>query len=51
MLLSEWPERLGGLLPARRLDLALAPGEAPDARRAVLTAQGGSDLIDRMAPP
>jgi tRNA threonylcarbamoyladenosine biosynthesis protein TsaE len=38
--LIEWPERLGTLLPAARLDLALVPGEAPDARRAVLTPHG-----------
>jgi tRNA threonylcarbamoyladenosine biosynthesis protein TsaE len=27
-LLIEWPERLGGLLPATRLDIRLAPGDA-----------------------
>lgn len=32
--LIEWPERLGGLLPARRLDIELAAGAG--ARRAVL---------------
>ena len=35
ILLIEWPERLAGLLPARR---------------AILTAEGGSDLLDRLAP-
>jgi tRNA threonylcarbamoyladenosine biosynthesis protein TsaE len=39
--LIEWPERLGRLLPPRRLDVALAPGDTPDARRAVLTPHGG----------
>jgi tRNA threonylcarbamoyladenosine biosynthesis protein TsaE len=48
ILLIEWPERLGALLPARRLDLALRPGEKPQARRALLDARGGSDLIDRL---
>ncbi len=38
--LIEWPERLGGALPADRLDLALAAGDAPDARVATLTAHG-----------
>ncbi len=33
----EWPERLGDLLPRARLDVALAPGDTPDARRATLT--------------
>src|ERR1700728_1701643 len=32
--LIEWPERLGPLLPQRRLDIALAFVEAPNARRA-----------------
>src|SRR5262249_30619797 len=32
--LIEWPERLGTLLPPARLDVTLAPGDAPDARRA-----------------
>ena len=35
--LIEWPERLGDLLPAERLDLALAFAAAPDARIATLT--------------
>ena len=34
--LIEWPERLGPLLPAERLDLALAFGAAPGARMATL---------------
>ncbi len=36
--LIEWPERLGALLPERRLEIALAFGERPEARRAVLSA-------------
>ena len=35
--LIEWPDRLGGVLPRERLDLALLPAGAPQARRAVLT--------------
>jgi len=36
----EWPERLGALLPARRLEVALAPGATASARRAVIDAPG-----------
>ena len=36
--LIEWPERLGSLLPRERLDVALATGAAPNARRATLRA-------------
>jgi tRNA threonylcarbamoyladenosine biosynthesis protein TsaE len=36
--LIEWPERLGPLLPAEHLTVALAPGAAPEARRARLQA-------------
>ena len=35
--LIEWPERLGGLLPARRLNIALDFGPKPGSRRATLT--------------
>ncbi len=42
--LIEWPERLGGLLPAERLDVALATprGEADESTRriAILTGRG-----------
>ena len=31
--LIEWPERLGALLPAHRLELSFAFGDAPGARR------------------
>jgi tRNA threonylcarbamoyladenosine biosynthesis protein TsaE len=36
--LIEWPERLGRLLPARRLEIALGFTAAPGARRVVLSA-------------
>jgi tRNA threonylcarbamoyladenosine biosynthesis protein TsaE len=38
--LVEWPERLGGLLPADRLDLVLHFTERPEARRAELCGRG-----------
>ncbi len=38
--LIEWPDRLTGRLPARRLDVALDFAETDDARRATLTATG-----------
>ncbi len=38
--LVEWPERLGPLRPADRLDLILLQGAAPDARIARLEAHG-----------
>jgi tRNA threonylcarbamoyladenosine biosynthesis protein TsaE len=42
--LIEWPERLGGLIPARRLEIALswgvAPASAPSARWATLDPGG-----------
>ena len=38
--LVEWPDRLGRLLPAARLDVRLAEGPAPDARRVVLEGRG-----------
>ena len=44
--LVEWPERIAGLLPARRLDLRLDFAEAPDGRRAVLS--GGGDWPARL---
>jgi len=39
ILLIEWPERLGPLLPSERLDVELSTGIAPSARRVRL---GGS---------
>jgi len=38
--LVEWPDRLGRLLPAHRLDIKLAEGSAPDARCVVLEGYG-----------
>ena len=34
--LIEWPERLGPLLPARRLEISLSAGATPLARRAII---------------
>src|SRR5579862_4504621 len=34
--LIEWPERLGTLVPARRLEITLSAGPTPDARRAAI---------------
>ena len=34
--LIEWPERLGPLIPARRLEITLAAGPTPRARRALI---------------
>jgi tRNA threonylcarbamoyladenosine biosynthesis protein TsaE len=45
--LIEWPERLGSLLPRRRLDLTLAEGTDPGARRAELKSVGGDTLLAR----
>ena len=38
--LIEWPERLGPLLPERRLELSLTFGDRPEARRVTLGAGG-----------
>ena len=53
--LIEWPERLGALLPAERLDVALAipPGASDEAtaRHATLTGRGRwANLLDKVAP-
>jgi len=45
--LIEWPERLGHLLPSRRLEITLLPGAAPDARRAF--ADPGPGWAERLA--
>jgi tRNA threonylcarbamoyladenosine biosynthesis protein TsaE len=45
--LIEWPERLGPLLPAVRLDLTLHFAARPEARRAELTGRG--DWAGRLA--
>lgn len=44
--LIEWPERLGPLLPANRLDLTLMHADAPERRRALI--EGGTDWLDRL---
>lgn len=38
--LIEWPDRLGALLPAVRLDIELAPGSENEARRARVSGYG-----------
>lgn len=49
--LIEWPDRLGPLLPARRLDLRLEETDRPDSRRAHLTATGSwADRIGELCP-
>ncbi|HEY3911865.1 MAG TPA: tRNA (adenosine(37)-N6)-threonylcarbamoyltransferase complex ATPase subunit type 1 TsaE [Stellaceae bacterium] len=45
--LIEWPERLGALMPPRRLEIALSFGERSQARRATCT--GGADWPERLA--
>jgi tRNA threonylcarbamoyladenosine biosynthesis protein TsaE len=45
--LIEWPERLGPLLPAEHLTVALAPGATPEARRAPL--EGSARWASRLA--
>lgn len=49
--LIEWPERLGPLLPAERLDVALEFLPDPQARSAVLTGRGRwAGLLAQVAP-
>jgi tRNA threonylcarbamoyladenosine biosynthesis protein TsaE len=48
LVLVEWPERLGGLLPARRVDIALEETAAAESRLMRLEARGGSTLLDRV---
>jgi len=38
--LIEWPERLGPLLPAKRIDVALSHGATPEARIAEISTHG-----------
>ena len=48
--LIEWPELLGSLLPPRRLEIALLPGNSPNARRAAIdAAPGWTDRIAHLA--
>jgi tRNA threonylcarbamoyladenosine biosynthesis protein TsaE len=46
--LIEWPERLGGLLPRRRLDVTLSPGDLPDSRRLRLASGDGASWEQRL---
>ena len=45
--LIEWPERLGPLVPARRLEITFLFADRPEARRAVIAA--GGDWQERLA--
>src|SRR5690606_28111312 len=45
--LIEWPDRLGPLLPAARLDLRLAFGNSEDMR--LVTLEGSTDWAERLA--
>lgn len=46
----EWPERLGPLLPADRLDIVLAFGEAPGTRTASIAGTGKwADRVARLS--
>jgi tRNA threonylcarbamoyladenosine biosynthesis protein TsaE len=45
--LIEWPERLGPLVPARRLEIALSAGPTPAARRAAI--DPGTEWAERLA--
>ena len=46
--LVEWPQRLGGLLPADRLDIALAAVAGDDTQRSITIAPHGK-WVDRLA--
>jgi len=47
IVLVEWPERLGRLLPARRLDVTLEVAADGDARRAAIA--GWSDRLEALS--
>ena len=48
--LIEWPERLGHLLPPRRLEITFLPAASPQGRRAAIDAgPGWGDRIVRLA--
>lgn len=52
IVLIEWPERLGDLLPPQRLDLTLAFTSAVEARRAELTGRGDwASRLERLEEP
>ncbi len=46
--LIEWPDRLGSLLPPKRLDVTLSPGLSVDSRR--LSLAGGQEWATRLRP-
>ncbi|NJO67601.1 MAG: tRNA (adenosine(37)-N6)-threonylcarbamoyltransferase complex ATPase subunit type 1 TsaE [Rhodospirillales bacterium] len=46
IVLIEWPDRLGSLLPSDRLDVCLQPGATDDARQLVLA--GSESWQDRL---
>lgn len=46
--LIEWPDRLGSLLPRKRLDVTLVPGGNAESRR--LTLAGGTEWAARLVP-
>ena len=49
--LIEWPERLGSLLPHRRLEITLLFGDGPEERRAVLdTGEGWQRRLIGVTP-
>src|SRR5712692_9627462 len=47
--LIEWPERLGPLVPARRLEITLSEGATPTARRAAI--DPGGEWAARLPAP
>lgn len=52
IVLVEWPDRLGPLLPADRFDLTLGFGASPDARVATLAGHGAAARrLDRLDAP
>ena len=50
IVLLEWPERLGALLPARRLAVKLAVAADGDARHAELAGEGWTGRFGALAP-
>lgn len=49
--LIEWPDRLGRLMPRKRLDVALSAGETETARRATLTSHvQWDDRLEMLSP-
>jgi tRNA threonylcarbamoyladenosine biosynthesis protein TsaE len=51
IVLIEWPERLGALLPEQRLELRLDAGATPDSRMARIAARGSwADRVMGLRP-